>query len=213
MSLSEIFCKFPEKTTTGALRLVCGFEQITKYFLFFFYIWSQSPELTEHRPVPQQGSGDGFPSLCSVFRSELHSKYGHASMMINSNPGLLAHMQIPHRQNLVIINLLSRSFGEGEVVAHSKYAPGELHSYLQDEEGYGGFSSSFSEKAVRMAFIRKVYAILCAQVPTENNFFAPGACIKGCFSAPGILQYFCPQHQPHVREINKHIRYATVIKK
>ena len=199
------------KTTTGALRLVCGFEQITKYFLFFFYIWSQSPELTEHRPVPQQGSGDGFPSLCSVFRSELHSKYGHASMMINSNPGLLAHMQIPHRHNLVIKNLLSRSFGEGEVVAHSKYAPGELHSYLQDEEGYGGFSSSFSEKAVRMAFIRKVYAILCAQVPTENNFFAPGACIKGCFSAPGILQYFCPQHQPHVREINKHIRYATVI--
>ena len=111
-------------------------------------------------------------------------------MMINSNQGLLAHMQIPHRQNLVIINLLSRSFGEGEVVAHSKYAPGELHSYLQDEEGYGGFSSSFSEKAVRMAFIRKVYAILCAQVPTENNFLPQEHVLKGVSPLLGFYSIF-----------------------
>jgi len=30
--------------------------------------------------------------------------------------------------------------------------------------GYGGFSDSFSDKAVRLAFIRKVYSILCAQL-------------------------------------------------
>lgn len=33
-----------------------------------------------------------------------------------------------------------------------------------DDGGYGGMSDSFSDKAVRLGFIRKVYSILCAQL-------------------------------------------------
>ncbi len=34
----------------------------------------------------------------------------------------------------------------------------------EQDDGYG-FAASFSEKAVRLGFIRKVYSILCIQVP------------------------------------------------
>jgi hypothetical protein len=33
----------------------------------------------------------------------------------------------------------------------------------EQDDGYG-FAASFSEKAVRLGFIRKVYSILCIQV-------------------------------------------------
>jgi len=37
-------------------------------------------------------------------------------------------------------------------------------SAYADNDGYGGLSNSFSDKAVRLGFIRKVYSILCAQL-------------------------------------------------
>jgi hypothetical protein len=42
----------------------------------------------------------------------------------------------------------------------------------EQDDGYG-FAASFSEKAVRLGFIRKVYSILCIQVP------APGEICSG----------------------------------
>jgi len=37
---------------------------------------------------------------------------------------------------------------------------------MQEQENgeYGGIGNSFSDKAVRLGFIRKVYSILCVQV-------------------------------------------------
>lgn len=55
------------------------------------------------------------------------------------------------------------------------------------DEGYGGFSESFSEKSVRLAFIRKVYSILCLQL-------AVTAGIIGIFTMQSVKEY-AHQHQ------------------
>ena len=46
----------------------------------------------------------------------------------------------------------------------------EILAFVKDD-GYSGFSDSFSDKAVRLGFIRKVYSILCAQVNYLSLFF------------------------------------------
>jgi len=40
------------------------------------------------------------------------------------------------------------------------------------DDGYGGMSDSFSDKAVRLGFIRKVYAILCTQLAVTAGIVA-----------------------------------------
>jgi len=48
----------------------------------------------------------------------------------------------------------------------------ESSSPLGDNDGYGGLSDSFSDKAVRLGFVRKVYSILCAQLVLTMGIMA-----------------------------------------
>jgi len=50
------------------------------------------------------------------------------------------------------------------------------------DDGYSGFSDSFSDKAVRLGFIRKVYAILCAQLVLTMG-------IVGVFTLQSVKEY------------------------
>lgn len=50
------------------------------------------------------------------------------------------------------------------------------------EEGYGGMGSSFSDKAVRLGFIRKVYSILSAQLALTMAFI-------GIFFIPAVAGF------------------------
>jgi len=63
--------------------------------------------------------------------------------------------------------------------------PSQPPPAYQEEEGlgeYGGIGSSFSDKAVRLGFIRKVYSILCVQLTVTMA-------IIGVFTMEKVKQY------------------------
>jgi hypothetical protein len=60
----------------------------------------------------------------------------------------------------------------------------KIYLFHGQDEGYGGFSESFSEKSVRLAFIRKVYSILCLQVK-KNYIFTEFRLLLGHFEMVG----------------------------
>ena len=79
----------------------------------------------------------------------------------------------------------------------SKFPGIRFRFLLQDQEagGYGGMSpDSFGDKAVRLGFIRKVYAILSAQL-------AVTLAIIGVFMIPSVQKFrSVTQHCQHCIE-------------
>ncbi|XP_023327752.1 protein lifeguard 1 [Eurytemora carolleeae] len=62
-----------------------------------------------------------------------------------------------------------------------------MAAYGTTDDGYGGMSDTFSEKSVRLGFIRKVYSILCAQLVVTMG-------IVGIFTLQSVKVY-AAQHQ------------------
>ena len=65
----------------------------------------------------------------------------------------------------------------------SQLRPNSSILHVQDpENGYGGLSDSFSEKSVRLGFIRKVYSILSVQLVVTMA-------IIGIFRIDSVVQF------------------------
>jgi len=73
---------------------------------------------------------------------------------------------------------MTEQYGATAPPAYQDSGPAGGSGYAEDG-GYGGFSNSFSDKAVRLGFIRKVYAILCAQLVLTMG-------IVGIFFVPSV---------------------------